>query len=112
MAWTLRHDGLTSKAKRPARRASCFRNRTTEVGVITERIAGIKEDIGKLEGMIGTLQVSFDKSATKQGERIGALETANAELRRDFHWSTRLAAALWALVQGAVLLGLRAWLLP
>jgi hypothetical protein len=63
------------------------------VGVIVERIAAIKEDLGKLEGMLESLKVSFDKSATKQGERIGLLEQQNVEIRRDFHWSIRLAAA-------------------
>lgn len=80
------------------------------VAGIIERMAGLKEDIGRLEGPIEKLNESFDKSATKQGERIGELETLHAEIRRDFHWSLRLAAAVWALLQGIALVVLRVWL--
>ena len=85
-------------------------HRTGEIGVIVERLAGLKEDIGRLEGLLEQLGGSFDRSATKQGERIGMLERGLVELRRDFHWSIRLAAVVWALLQGAILVGLKAWL--
>jgi hypothetical protein len=84
--------------------------RPTDAGIIVERLAGLKEDLGRLEGSLGQLNENFDRSATKQGERIGELEKQHVEMRRDFHWSIRLAAALWALLQGAILVAMKAYL--
>jgi hypothetical protein len=83
--------------------------RPTDAGVIVERLAGLKEDLGRLEGSLERLNQSFDKSATKQGERIGLLEQHNVEIRRDFHWAIRLAAVVWALLQGIILIAARAY---
>lgn len=71
---------------------------------MVEQVSQSRKDIGRVEAAVDRTFQSFAESATKQGERIGDLETELAELRRDFYWATRLTVGAWGAIQALGLL--------
>ena len=82
--------------------------RMTEV--LEERIAAIRADLARIEASLQALTETWDRTAVRQGERIGLLEQGMTERRADFRWAMRLGVAIFSLVQAAALLILSNWL--